>query len=126
MPEKQKSNHFGQYLRTTRVAASLSLRAVADAIGISHVYLGEVERGVRGPLRPEHWPALMRAIPAMRRDELDRHAQLSRPLQLDVADAPPRYQNLAMALARRLRKRDLTEAEIAKLFKVLKGAEERR
>jgi hypothetical protein len=104
-----------------RVACGRSLRDVAAELKISHVYLGEVERGVRGPLRPEHWDALLKAIPELTRDELGRHAAASRPLEVDVSDAPPRYQDLAMALARRLKNRDLSKAQIARLLKVLES-----
>lgn len=115
---------FGAYLRRMRVAAGKSLREVAEAVGISHVYLGEVERGARGPLKPEHWDALVRAIPGITRAELRREAETSRPLEIDVAGAPRRYQNLALAMARRFKRRDLSEAEVAKLLKVLKASDE--
>lgn len=88
------------------------------------MYLGEVERGVRGPLRPEHWDALLRAVPELTREELERQAAASRPLEVDVSDAPPRYQDLAMALARRLKNRDLSKAQIARLLKVLEADDE--
>ena len=119
-----RPTHFGAYLRRQRVAAGRSLRDVAATLGVSHVYLGEVERGVRGPLRPEHWDALRKAIPGVTRAELERHAAVSRPLEVDISDAPPRYQELAMALARRLKNRDLTRAEIARLLEVLKADDE--
>lgn len=119
-----RSNRFGAYLRRQRIESGRSLREVAEAVGISHVYLGEVERGVRGPLKPDHWSALVRAIPGLTLEELRSHAEASRPLQLDVADAPARYQNLALALARRFERRDLSKAEIAKLLKVLKPEED--
>ncbi len=119
-----RPNRFGAYLREKRVAARLSLREVAHALGISHVYLGEVERGVRGPLRPEHWSALLKTIPGLSRTELERHAAASRPLQVDLADAPPAYQDLALALARRFKRRDLSEPEITRLLKLLGGRRE--
>ena len=115
---------FGAYLRRMRVAAGKSLREVAEAVGISHVYLGEVERGARGPLKPEHWDALIRAIPGVTRAELRREADTSRPLEIDLAGAPRPYQNLALALARRFKRRDLSEAELAKLLKMLKASNE--
>jgi PTS system nitrogen regulatory IIA component len=117
--ETARPNRFGAYLRERRVAAGLSLREVARALGISHVYLGEVERGVRGPLRPEHWSALLKTVPTLSRGELGRHAAASRPLQVDLADAPPAYQELALALARRFKRRDLSGPEISRLLKLL-------
>jgi Helix-turn-helix domain len=117
--ERKTAKPFGNYVRERRVAAGLSLREVAEAVGISHVFLGEVERGVRGPLRPQHWNALVRKIPGMARDELARLAALSRPLEIDLANAPPHYQNLGLALARRFKRRDLSDAEVARLLKLL-------
>jgi Helix-turn-helix domain len=122
--DDNRPTRFGSYLRRARVACGRSLRDVAAELKISHVYLGEVERGVRGPLRREHWDALLRAIPELTRDELERQAAASRPLEVDVSDAPPRYQDLAMALARRLKNRDLTKAQIARLLKVLEADDE--
>src|SRR5579872_6882480 len=103
-----RPNRFGDYVRHARVANGLSLREVADAVGISHVYLGEVERGVRGPLMESHWDALIAAIPSLTRTELKRTAQMSRALEIDLSRAPARYQDLAIALARRFKRRDLS------------------
>jgi transcriptional regulator with XRE-family HTH domain len=38
---------FGNHLRIQRVLTNQSLRAVAKKVGISHVFLGEVERGIK-------------------------------------------------------------------------------
>ena len=122
--EDNRPTRFGSYLRRARVASGRSLRDVAAELKISHVYLGEVERGVRGPLRPEHWDSLLKAVPELTREELEREAAASRPLEVDISDAPPRYQDLAMALARRLKNRDLTKAQIARLLKVLEADDE--
>jgi len=118
-----RSTRFGSYLRASRVEARRSLREVADAIGISHVYLGEVERGVRGPLMESHWDGLLAAIPGLTRAELKRTAQMSRALEIDLSTAPARYQDLAIALARRFKRRDLSDAELSRLLKVLKPDE---
>jgi transcriptional regulator with XRE-family HTH domain len=109
-----------------RVQSGRSLREIAQAVCISHVYLGEVERGVRGPLQPEHWEALIEAIPGIDRAQLEREAQASRPLRVDLADAPPRYHDLALAMARRFKRRDLSQSEIDRLLKLLGSPKERR
>src|SRR5262249_118743 len=77
----------------------------------------------RGPLKEEHWDALLRAIPALTHAELERAAETSRPLEIDLPTAPPRYQDLALALARRFKRRNLTETELARLMNVLKRNE---
>jgi transcriptional regulator with XRE-family HTH domain len=112
---------FGAYLRAQRVAAGLSLRQVADALGVSHVYLGEVERGVRGPIAKERWPQLLQAIPSLSQVELERRAATTRPLQLALSEAPPKYQDLGLALARRIQEQDLSQTELDNLLRILRG-----
>src|SRR5579883_884013 len=102
---------FGQYLRAQRIKSGKSLRKVADEIGVSHVFLGEVERGERAPLKRERWPQLVAAIPGVTIVDLERHCAVTRPVQLSIDDAPPQYQDLTLALARRIQKRDLTKSQ---------------
>lgn len=40
---------FGETIRHLRKRRKMSLRKVAVACDCSHVYIGEIERGVRGP-----------------------------------------------------------------------------
>lgn len=47
------SNEFGDLIRRIRIERGLSQRDVAKALGVSHVYLSEVERGTRAPLTHE-------------------------------------------------------------------------
>lgn len=112
---------FGRLLRSKRLEAKLSLREVAEKVGVSHVYLGEVERGVRRTINPERWEALLAAIPGLRRVELEHAAAASKVVGIDVADKPPEYQDLALALARRIEQQDLTKVELSKLLSFLGG-----
>jgi len=112
---------FGSYIRKMRLAAGLSLRKVADKLPFGYVYLGEVERGVRGPIPKEHWGALIAAIPGVTLDDLEQVAASTRPIQLNLADAPPRYQELGLALARRIEERSLGDPQLADLLAILKG-----
>ena len=41
--------NLGDYLREQRVAASLSLRQLAEQTGVSNPYLSQIERGLRRP-----------------------------------------------------------------------------
>lgn len=116
---------FGRYLRQRRIAASLSLRDVADRLQVSHVFIGEVERGVRQVVSRNRWADLVAAIPGVTLDDLERHAIQTKPLQLQLSDAP-QYQDLALALARRIERRDTPQSDeerqqIARLVEVLKG-----
>lgn len=68
------SQSFGQYVRALRESAGLSQRALAGRLGVSHVTLGEVERGGARALAPRHWPVLVSAIGA----DADELARLAR------------------------------------------------
>lgn len=104
--------------------ARVSLRAAARAIGISAVYLGEVERGVRPPLRKERWDALIKIVPTLDRDTMIRLSANAKPVQLDLRDTPPEYQDLGMALARRIERQNLTEKDFERLSAILGSDDE--
>lgn len=120
----KKPHEFGQYIRSKRVEADVSLRAAAKVLGISAVYLGEVERGVRQPLKKEHWKDLVRAVPTIEIDTLERLTAKARPLQLDLRDTPPNYQDLALALSRRIQDRSIAKSEIDKIMSILGKSDE--
>jgi hypothetical protein len=86
---------------------------------ISAVYLGEVERGVRPPLKEMHWGALIQVVPTIERAVLEQLTAKHKPIQLDLRDAPPRYQDLGLALARRIEKQNISTVDLEKLFKIL-------
>lgn len=115
---------FGNYIRQERIKAKLSLRTVADAVGVTHVYLGEVERGVRGPMDKKWWLGLGQVVPGITEAELERKAAQTKPVQLSLEDAPPQYQELGLALARRIAKQDLQNHEIDELMRLLKGEDD--
>ncbi len=121
---KAPDRTFGAYVRRHRNAAGLSLRVVAEALGVSHVYLGEIERGVRAMNRAAYWRALVDLIPTMSIEELKELAESAKPVQLSLKDAPPEYRDLGMALARRLERRDLGDLEISRLLDILKGGDD--
>ena len=118
MPTKSP---FSTYLRRKRVAAGLSLREVADAVGVSHVTLGEIERGDRPALRRDCWQKLEEALPGFSVVEVERLMAEERPVQLDLSDAPPMYRRLGLELARRIEKKDLSNDEVDKLTRILWG-----
>jgi transcriptional regulator with XRE-family HTH domain len=118
------AHEFGRYLRRQRAAANISLRAAAKALNVSAVYLGEVERGVRPPLKEEHWAALVRGIPGIELDTLKRLTAKAKPIQLDLRDAAPQYQDLALALARRIEKQNISSLDLERLFSILGESDE--
>ena len=91
---------FGKKLHEARLAQGLSLRDLALVLGVSHVYLGEVERGLKSRLADEHWDKLLKALPEVTREELDEWAERSTILKLDLRQQSEADQNLSLVLAR--------------------------
>jgi transcriptional regulator with XRE-family HTH domain len=114
---------FGRYIRAKRVEAGLSLRDVARSLGVSHVFLGEVERGARPLFPKERWPDLLKAIPGLTMEGLEEAAVNTRPVQLRLQDAPQQYQSLGLLLARRIEQRDLTPKQIEQIRSILSGGQ---
>src|SRR5262249_24325477 len=113
---KTSSTPFGRYLRKHRLDAGLSLRDVSTALGVSHVYVGEVERGVRALVSKERWPALVAATRGVTEKGLEEAAATTRPMQIRLEDAPPQYRDLAMSLARRIQAKDLDPNQLDQLL----------
>jgi len=125
MTRRSGSRHsFGQYLRRQRIEAGISLREAARRLEVSAVYLGEVERGVRPPLKEARWDTLLGIIPTLDHQTLGRLAADARPVQLDLRDAPPKYQDLALALARRIERENLSDIDFQKLSSILGETDE--
>lgn len=61
-------NAFGKQLREHRTSAGVTLRALAKAVGCSQVYLSEVERGTRPPMRRIHVESACSALALSRSD----------------------------------------------------------
>ncbi|MGD0097985.1 MAG: helix-turn-helix transcriptional regulator [Terracidiphilus sp.] len=53
---------FGELIRASRRRLNKSLQDVADALGVSAVYVSEVERGKRPPFTTERLPALAQVL----------------------------------------------------------------
>lgn len=117
-------NEFGQYLRRMRSKANVSLRSAAKSLDISAVYLGEVERGVRPPMKEKHWDKLIKIIEDIDLETLRRLSANTKPLQLDLRDSSPNYQNLGLALARRIEKENIPSKDFDKIFRLLNSSDE--
>lgn len=111
------SSPFGEYLREARTASGKSLRAVADALTISHVYLGEVERGRRRLLPEKYWEKLAEVIPNVSVPELSELAAVSEPL--DPAGMEGRNREIVVALARKLEQEGISEEVAQRLLDIL-------
>jgi len=114
---------FGVRLRQLRAERGISLKHMAEALGVSAAYLSALEHGRRG--RPTH--AMVVAICAQlniiwdEADELHRLARLSHPrVTVDTAGLAPAATELANLLAERIRK--LPPERVERLLDLLKSA----
>jgi transcriptional regulator with XRE-family HTH domain len=114
---------FGVRLRQLRAERGMSLKHMAEALGVSAAYLSALEHGRRG--RPTH--AMVVAICAQlniiwdEADELHRLARLSHPrVTVDTAGLSPAATELANLLAERIRK--LPPERVERLLDLLKSA----
>ena len=109
---------FGVYLRERRTAAKKSLRVVATALGITHVYLGEVERGRRRILPEKYWKDLAKIVPGVTVSELRTMAVSSAPIDPSAVEGPER--DVVVALARTLDEEGLSDDDAHQILKILK------
>ena len=111
---------FGAKLRELRAARAVSLKTMAEAIGVSGAYLSALEHGRRGA---PTWYLVQRIITYFNviwdeAEELERLAQDSDPrITVDTAGLSPRATRLANRLARQIG--SLGEGEITALLAIL-------
>lgn len=113
---------FGERLRALRAERGLTLREMADELGVSPTYLSALEHGRRG--RP-NWGFIQRVIQYFNviwddAEELQRLADVSHPrVVIDTAGLSPRATLLANRLARDVA--TLTPEQIEALLAVIRG-----
>jgi len=114
---------FGELIREKRLKADLSLREVAKRIGISHVLLGEVERGARAKLVEAHWPKLIESITGagvkLTATELKQAAQNGVPVEFDLSKASPEMREFTHLLARKIEDGQLSSEKTRRLITML-------
>lgn len=114
---------FGAKLRALRSEKGVTLKDMAEAIGVSSAYLSALEHGRRG--RPT-WFLLQRIIGYFNviwddAEELQRLAELSHPrVVIDTAGLDPRATRLANLLAEVVG--DLDEATLDEVTRVIEAA----
>lgn len=113
-----KTTPYGALLRERRVKAGLSLREVADYIGVSHVFLADVERGLSSPLKQDRETRLLEIMPTVTAAELHRARVASKPIKITPTNE--RYHDLTMALARRIeRENNLSDSKFNLIMSLL-------
>ncbi len=100
---------FGEKMRTLRAERNMTLRDMAEAIGVSSAYLSALEHGKRG--RPG-WHMIQRIIAHFNviwddAEELVRLARISHPkITIDTSGLSPKATELANRLAATISKLD--------------------
>jgi transcriptional regulator with XRE-family HTH domain len=114
---------FGVKLRQIRAERGMTLKQMAESLGVSSAYLSALEHGRRG--RPAH-PMVVALCAQLNiiwdeADELVDLARRSHPrVTVDTAGLAPQATELANLLAERIRR--LSPAEIERMLAILKAA----
>ena len=112
--------HLGRYLRACRNEEGLSLRSLADQVGLSDVFLSQVERGKKR-LDRSHWQVIAEAIDCLQVDEMETRAELDETMEIDIEDDADA--GLALELARKMTTTTLTDEKMNRLIALLSGRE---
>jgi transcriptional regulator with XRE-family HTH domain len=113
---------FGARMRALRRSRGITLKAMAEALGVSSAYLSALEHGRRG--RPT-WYLVQQIIVYFNviwdeAEEIIRLADLSHPrVVIDTAGLDPRATEIANLLAERIA--EATDAELDALVAILRG-----
>jgi transcriptional regulator with XRE-family HTH domain len=117
---------FGAKLRKLREERAITMREMADAVGVSSAYLSALEHGKRG--RPS-WQLIQAIISYLNiiwddAEELARLAKISHPkIVIDTSGLDPAATELANRLAASITKLDA--ATVKELLKLIKLPEKR-
>lgn len=110
----QGASQFGATLRLLRVDAGVSLRGLAQRIGVSSAYLSRVENGIDAVPTPERLDAIARELELSPGLLLELAHQVG-PYLADYLDRMPAASSLFLDIAAR----DLSEADLARLREIL-------
>ncbi len=117
---------FGERLRQLRAERGVTLKEMAEAVGVSAAYLSALEHGKRG--RPS-WRLVQRIITYFNiiwddAEELARLARLSHPrVVIDTSGLSPDATRLANLLAERIRRMD--DGEIRRLLEMMQKEDDK-
>jgi transcriptional regulator with XRE-family HTH domain len=91
---------FGGRLRTLRKQSGKTLHDVAEALGVSVVYVSDIERGNRKPFGPEHIEKLAVLLNADSRELHQLAAEARGAFELPTSKIPAQAREFVAGLAR--------------------------
>lgn len=105
---------FGELIRSSRRRLNKSLQDVADALGVTAVYVSEVERGKRPPFTIERLPALAKIL-ELELDEIEKAAWTEKGMiEWDPSKTSGKQLEALLALARG----GLSENQLEKILEI--------
>ena len=108
---------FGQFMRTRREIAGVTLQSLAKHVGYSTVYLSDIERGQRNPPSASVCIKVAQYLGTPQEDFLEQAALERQYVHLSLTDDRPRAAKVALMLARRWA--SLTKAQLNAIRKIL-------
>lgn len=114
---------FGEHVRRLREQASKSMRAMADAVGVSVVYISDIERGRRNPPQGEKLARMAQCLEVDVNDLEEIAAKERRRVELELSEQDSVISDAALTLARRWD--SITSEEASQIIKLL-SKEERK
>ena len=94
------NNRFGRLLRKLRIEAGRSIGEVARHLGVSTVYVSDVERGVRAPLTSERTRQVAQFLDVKPGELLVTAALQKKVFEFDVSGATPTELRALSGMAR--------------------------
>lgn len=108
---------FGAYIRRFREQANKSMRAMADAVGVSTVYISDIERGRRNPPQGEKLSKMADFLDIDIKDLQELAAKERRRVELELSENDGIISDAALTLARRWD--SITDEEASQILKIL-------
>ena|SRR5215472_3269869 len=105
---------FGELIRSSRRRLNKSLQEVANALGVTAVYVSEVERGKRPPFTIERLPALAKVL-ELDIEEVEKAAWTQKGMiEWDPSKTSGKQVEALLALARG----GLSESQLEKILQI--------
>jgi transcriptional regulator with XRE-family HTH domain len=113
--------HPGQYIRKQRLASGLSLRELADQLGVSHVFVGGIERGTKS-VPDTMVDRLAEHVEGIKVATLRKYMSDAFPVRFEISKAGAVERSLAAAFAQKA-ERGFSEEELKALRSILLGGD---